>query len=129
MIVPKSSKRREQRAKDNARFAEEFFALTGFRPMAAYREFLPPDLLARAIPSPGELVARFGCRLHTRTSNALRQEDPSPADCKNWTFGSLLELRGFGMFCLLDVMQALHGAGFALDPAPLSLPATSRKEP
>ncbi|HJX54239.1 MAG TPA: hypothetical protein VJ801_15845 [Polyangia bacterium] len=129
MIAAKASKRREQRARDTARFAEAFFALTGFRPVSAYKEFLPPDLLARPIPSPGELVARFGDRLHTRTSNALRQQDPGPDHRKSWTHGSLLELRGFGLFCLLDVMQALHESGFAPDPVPPSLPATARSEP
>jgi hypothetical protein len=127
-MTTKASERREQRARDTARFAETFFALTGFRPVAAYREFLPPDFLARPIPSPSELVARFGDRLHRRTSNALRQQDPGPAHRESWTYDSLLELRGFGMFCLLDVMQALHESGLPLDPAPGSLPATSRSE-
>ena len=126
MIPSKDSKRREQRELDNARFIEAFFALTGFRPAAAYREFLPPDFLARSTPSPSELVERFGNRLGTRTSNALRQQDPGPAFREGWTYGSLLDLRGFGMFCLLDVMQALHGSP---DPAPPAPPATSRKEP
>ena len=127
MIAPKAINRREQRARDTARFAEEFFALTGFRPVAAYREFLPPDFLTRSTPSPAELVARFGGRLHTRTSNALRQQDPSLPQRQDWTYGSLLDLRGFGMFCLLDVMQALHQSGFELEPAPVSPPATPRR--
>jgi hypothetical protein len=126
MIPSQDNKRREQRELDNARFIEAFFALTGFRPAAAYREFLPPDFLARSTPSPSELVERFGDRLGTRTSNALRQQDPGPAFREGWTYGSLLDLRGFGMFCLLDVMQALHGSP---DPAPPAPPATSRKEP
>ena len=126
MIPSKDSKRREQRELDNARFIEAFFALTGFRPAAAYREFLPPEFLARPTPSPAELVERFGDRLHTRTSNSLRQLDPGPAHREGWTYGRLLDLRGFGMFCLLDVMQALHGSP---DPTPSALPATSRKEP
>lgn len=128
MIAPKAIKRRKQRVRDTARFAEAFFALTGFRPASAYRESLPRDFLARWIPSPGELVARLGDRLHTRTSNALRQQDPGAADRESWTYGSLLELRGFGVFCLLDVMQALHESGFPLEPAPRSFPATSRWE-
>jgi hypothetical protein len=122
MMPPNASKRREQRALDNARFIEAFFGLTGFRPTAAYREFLPPDFLARATPSPAELVERFGDRLHTRTSNALRQLDPGPAHREGWTYGSLLDLRGFGMFCLLDVMQALQGSNVQPDPTPSSLP-------
>jgi hypothetical protein len=125
MIAPRAISRREQRARDTARFAEAFFALTGFRPVGAYREFLPPDFLARSIPSPGELVARFGDRLHTRTSNALRQQDPGLPQRQDWTYGSLLELRGFGMFCLLDVMQALHQSGSELEP--VSAPATPRR--
>ena len=128
MIASKTIKRREQRARNTARFAEAFFALTGFRPVAAYREFLPRDFLARWIPSPGELVARFGDRLHRRTSNALRQQDPGSPHREVWTYGSLLELRGFGVFCLLDVMQALHESGFPLDPALRSSPATSPRE-
>lgn len=118
MTGPKSSQRREQREKDSARFAEAFLALTGFRPIAPYREFLPPDFLARTIPSPSELVERFGDRLNTRTSNALRQYDPSPAHGESWTYGRLLDLRGFGMFCLLEVMQALHESGSAPCSAP-----------
>jgi hypothetical protein len=129
MIAPKAINRRERRTRDTARFAEEFFALTGFRPVAAYREFLPPAVLARSIPAPAELVARFGDRLHTRTSNALRQQDPGPTQRQDWTYGSLLELRGFGMFCLLDVMQALHQSGSTLETAPISPPATPRRGP
>ena len=106
-MAPETTTRREKRAKDNSRFAEAFFALTGIRPGAADAGFLPPEFLAQSIPSPAELVARFGRRLHTRTSNALLQYDPIPAD-QRWSYGRLLELRGFGVFCLLDVMQALH---------------------
>ena len=108
MIATRANRRRAKRARDTARFAEEFFALTGFRPVAAYREYLPYYFLARSVPSPGELVARFSGRLHTRTGNALRQQDPGPAHCEGWTYGKLLDLRGFGVFCLLDVMRALR---------------------
>jgi len=108
MTTTKAIERREKRARDTARFADAFFALTGFRPVAAYREFLPPELLAQSIPSPAELASRFGERLHTRTANALRQQDPGPAHREGWTYGRLLELRGFGVFCLLDVMQVLR---------------------
>ena len=55
--------------------------------------------------------------------------NPDPAHRQNWTFGSLLELRGFGMFCLLDVMQALYGSGFALAGEPSARPATPQSEP
>ncbi|HJX66436.1 MAG TPA: hypothetical protein VJ860_21065 [Polyangia bacterium] len=120
MIVSKADQRREKRAQDTARFVEAFFALTGLRPAAAYREFLPPEFLAQSTPSPDELAARFGSRLHTRTSNALRQQDPGAAHREGWTYGSLLELRGFGVFCLLDVMQALRDAGLAFDLGPLA---------
>ena len=113
MIAANVVNRREKRARDTARFAEAFFALTGFRPVAAYREFLPPEFLARSVPSPGELATRFGDRLHTRTSNALRQQDPGPANREGWTYDRLLKLRGFGVFCLLDVMQVLRDSGAA----------------
>jgi hypothetical protein len=33
------------------------------------------------------------------------------------------------MFCLLDVMQALHGSGFALAAEPATRPATPQSEP
>lgn len=70
-------------------------------------------------------MARFGDRLGTRTSNALRQLEPGPANRDGWTYGSLVELRGFGMFCLLDVMQALHDSGSAHE----SLPPPARSDP
>jgi hypothetical protein len=129
MIASQTSKRREKRERDTARFADTFFALTGFRPVAAYKELLPPDFLARSVPSPSELVSRFGDRLHTRTSNALRQQDPGLSQRQDWTYDSLLELRGFGMFCLLDVMQALHESNSTQTPAPLAAPATPKQGP
>jgi hypothetical protein len=33
------------------------------------------------------------------------------------------------MFCLLDVMQALYGSGFALAGEPSARPATPQSEP
>ena len=126
MIAEKAALRREKRAQDTARFVEEFFALTGFRPSAAYREFLPPEFLAQPVPSPAELAARFGGRLLTRTSNALRQQDPGPADLEGWNFDRLRRLRGCGVFCLLDVMRALHESGLALAPASAADPTTAR---
>jgi len=41
---------------------------------------------------------------------------------EGWTYGGLLELRGFGVFCLLDVMQALRDSGVAFDLSPLAEP-------
>jgi hypothetical protein len=100
--------RRQRREQDAARFAEEFFALTGFRPVAAYREALPRELLAQSIPSPDEILTRFGDRLQLRTRNALQRYVVSAVDSAGWTYDRLLDLRGFGLFSLLDVMQALH---------------------
>ena len=103
-----AASRRQRREQDTARFAEEFFALTGFRPVAAYREALPREFLTQSIPSPDELLARFGDRFQLRTSNALRRHVAGAADRVGWTYDRLLDLRGFGLFSLLDVMQALH---------------------
>jgi len=102
--------RRDRRSRDAARFAEAFFTLTGSRPASACREALPRDFLVRAIPSPGKILAHFGDRLQPRTSNALRRHVAGSVDREGWTYDRLLELRGFGMFCLLDVMQALRGS-------------------
>jgi hypothetical protein len=103
-----AASRRQRREQDAARFAEEFFALTGFRPVAAYREALPREFLTQSIPSPDELLARFGDRFQLRTSNALQRYVASTVDRVGWNYDRLLDLRGFGLFSLLDVMQALH---------------------
>ena len=107
MGTDKSISRSERREQDTAHFAEIFARLTGFRPVSACREALPRDFLTRAIPSPEDLVAQFGDRLQTRTRNALQRHVPQPGETDDWTYGRLIELRGFGMFCLIDVMQAL----------------------
>jgi len=100
--------RQRRREQDSARFADEFFALTGFHPVAAYREALPREFLAQSIPSPDEILARLGNRLQLRTRNALQRYVVSAVDRAGWTYDRLLDLRGFGLFSLLDVMQALH---------------------
>ena len=110
MNSEKPISRSDRRERDTARFAEVFCQLTGFRPVSACREALPRDFLARSIPSPAELVAQFGSRLQQRTRNALERYAGSARDAEGWTYGRLIELRGFGMFCLIDVMQALHSA-------------------
>jgi hypothetical protein len=103
----RSISRHERREQDTAQFAEIFCRLTGFRPVSACREALPRDFLTRTIPSPENLVAQFGDRLQTRTRNALQRYVPRLGETDDWTYGRLIELRGFGMFCLIDVMQAL----------------------
>jgi hypothetical protein len=100
--------RSERRQRDSVRFADMFFALAGSRPVSACREALPRDFLTCSIPSPAALVARFGDRLQPRTRNALERHMPNPKDSEGWTYDRLLALRGFGMFCLIDVMQALR---------------------
>jgi hypothetical protein len=110
MDTEKALSRSERRAQDTARFAEVFCELTGFRPVSPCREALPRDFLARSIPAPAELVAQFGTRLQQRTRNALERHGGSASDAEGWTYGRLIELRGFGMFCLIDVMQALRSA-------------------
>jgi hypothetical protein len=107
MGTDRSISRSERREQDTAQFVEIFYRLTGFRPVSACREALPGDFLTRTIPSPEDLVAQFGDRLLTRTRNALQRHVPRPGETDDWTYGRLIELRGFGMFCLIDVMQAL----------------------
>jgi hypothetical protein len=101
--------RSERRQRDNARFADAFFALSGFRPVSACREALPRDFLCRSIPAPAVLVAHIGHRLQPRTRNALERQVSNAKAGGDWTYERLIGLRGFGMFCLIDLMRALQG--------------------
>jgi hypothetical protein len=108
MRIERMTSRNQRRQRDNVRFADAFFTLAGFRPVSACREALPHDFLSRSIPAPAVLVARVGNRLQPRTRNALERQIASAKDGGDWTYERLIELRGFGMFCLIDVMQALQ---------------------
>jgi hypothetical protein len=104
---PASISRTDRRNQDRARFIETFEALTGFRPTSACPEALPNSFLDRAAPTPSELLSRVGNQLEPRTQNALRRQIAGLVDLGPWTFRRLLYVRGFGLFCLIDVMQAL----------------------
>jgi hypothetical protein len=104
------SARATRRQDDTTRFIERFEALTGFRVHSTSREGLPREFLARTVPAPDILVGQYGYEVEPRTHNALCRYEPGrPSD--RWTFGRLLEIRGFGVFSLLDLLEVLakHG--------------------
>lgn len=97
---------------DALRFLERFAALTGLRVASASAESLPPHFLARPAPAPDVLANHYGRDLARRTHNALCRFEPPPPG-EPWTFGRLLQIRGFGLFCLLDVLEVMarHDGG------------------
>jgi hypothetical protein len=107
VIAPRS----QRRHRDTERFILRFAELTGFRVHSDNVGALPLEFLARKVPSPAALMQAYSCELELRTRNALCQFDPRERE-DSWTFGRLLELRGFGVFSLIDLLQALteHGA-------------------
>jgi hypothetical protein len=104
------SARAMRRQDDTARFIERFEVLTGFRVHSTSREGLPREFLARTVPAPDVLVGQYGYELEPRTHNALCRYEPG-RQSDRWTFGRLLEIRGFGVFSLLDLLEILakHG--------------------
>ena len=104
------SERAMRRHDDTARFIQRFEALTGFRVHSTSLEGLPREFLARPVPSPDRLVEQYGYELEPRTHNALCRFEPGRQPDR-WTFGRLLEIRGFGVFSLLDLLEVLakHG--------------------
>lgn len=100
------SRSSDRRRDDTARFIERFEALTGYRVNSTSAEGLPREFLARTVPTPDLLVHQYGYELEPRTHNALCRYEPGRfAD--HWTFGRLLEIRGFGVFSLLDLLEVL----------------------
>jgi hypothetical protein len=108
--VPAGSARAVRRQDDTARFIERFEALTGFRMHSTSIEGLPREFLARTVPSPDVLVREYGYEFEPRTHNALCRYEPG-RQSDRWTYGRLLEIRGFGVFSLLDLLEVLakHG--------------------
>lgn len=98
--------RSQRRRGDTARFIERFAALTGFRVRSDNVAGLPHEFVTRRVQSPAFLVQEYGRELELRTRNALCQFDPGERE-DSWTFGRLLEIRGFGVFSLLDVLEVL----------------------
>jgi hypothetical protein len=108
--TPENSARAMRRQDDTVRFIERFEMLTGFRVHSTSREGLPREFLARTVPTPDVLVRQYGYELEPRTHNALCRYEPG-RQSDRWTFGRLLEIRGFGVFSLLDLLEVLakHG--------------------
>jgi len=107
---PQSSARAVRRNDDTARFIERFEVLTGLRVQSTSMEGLPREFLARPVEPPNHLVDKFGYELEPRTHNALCRYEPGRQPDR-WTYGRLLEIRGFGVFSLLDLLEVLakHG--------------------
>jgi hypothetical protein len=101
------SLRTVRRRADDQRFCKRFGILTGMRAQSAAIEGLPREFLARRVLAPDALLARYGRELENRTRNALYRYEPR-AKPAPWTYGRLLELRGFGVFSLLDVMEVMY---------------------
>ena len=108
---PRAARRRE----DATRFIERFAALTGLQALSASVETLPREFLARTVPPPNQLLDRFGYQLAPRTHNALCRYEPGRPE-EPWTYGRLLEIRGFGMFSLLDLLEVMAKNAAAYRP-------------
>ena len=81
-------------------------SLTGLHLHSANVESLPRELLGREVPDPDVLVRTYRDELEPRTHNALCQREPGrPGEA--WTVGRLLQIRGFGVHSLLDVLAVL----------------------
>ncbi len=106
------STRAKRRREDTAHFIERFAALTGYRVRSTSAETLPRGFLASTVQAPDVLVKQYGFELEPRTQNALCRYEPGPPD--PWNFGRLLNIRGFGVFSLLDLLEVLakHGISY-----------------
>jgi hypothetical protein len=103
---PAEPSRATRRRVDTARFVERFEVLTGFRVGSDSTQALPREFLTRPVQSPETLLRKYGEQLELRTRNALCRFEPGRGD-EGWTFGRLLEIRGFGVFSLLDLLEVL----------------------
>jgi len=56
------------------------------------------------VESPDILVRRYGDEVEPRTHNALCRFEPGRREDR-WTYRRLLEIRGFGVFSLLDLLE------------------------
>jgi hypothetical protein len=103
---PAMASRMARRRIDTARFTQRFAALTGFRVNSDSTQALPREFLVRPVQSPEILIREYGHELELRTRNALCRFEPGRPN-ERWTFGRLLEIRGFGVFSLLDLLDVL----------------------
>jgi hypothetical protein len=95
--------RRRERARQ---LIEGLSALTGLPIDSASPGRLPRRLLDREVPDPALLVRTFRNHLAPRTHNALWQHEPG-LQGRIWTVADLLTIRGFGVYCLLDLLTVL----------------------
>jgi hypothetical protein len=100
--------RATRRRDDTQRFIDRFASVTGLRAQSASIEGLPREFLARTVPAPKDLLDRHGSLLEARTYNALCRYEPGRQDLP-WTYGRLLEIRGFGVFSLIDLLEVMAG--------------------
>jgi hypothetical protein len=113
---PEISARAVRRQNDNLHFIERFAALTGFRVQSASVDALPREFLTRTVSEPDVLVEQYGDELERRTHNALRRYEPG-RPLERWTYGRLLEIRGFGVFSLLDLLEVMAKHGVSSNPS------------
>ena len=110
---------------DAGHFLDRFAALTGIRVRWMSVESLPRAFLLRPVPAPHRLVTEYGDELKPRTCNALCRFEPG-TEGEPWTMRRLLQLPGFGLFSLLDLLEVLaqHGISMRMpdDPAALARP-------
>jgi hypothetical protein len=109
---PEAIARAEHLRDSTKHFVERFAALTGFRVNSTTLGALPREFLTRTVPSPGVLVRQYAYELETRTHNALCRYEPG-YDSDPWTYGRLLEIRGFGASSLLDLLEILANHGIS----------------
>ena len=112
-----SAERAARRHEDDARFIRAFQELTGHLVRSASIDALPREFLAQTIASPEELANQYGDWLEPRTRNALQRYEPGWKPKPRWTYGRLLEVRGFGLFSLIDLLQVMRKLD-AQAPAP-----------
>jgi hypothetical protein len=107
--------RTARRRADATRFIDRFAALTGLRASSDSAHSLPREFLTRPVASPEVLLREYGVELELRTRNALCRFEPVRPH-ERWTFGRLLEIRGFGVFSLLDLLAVMARHGGTRNP-------------
>ena len=106
----RDSARIARRSRDASRFIERFEVLTSYHVRSTSREGLPREFLGRTVPAPNFLAEEYGYELEPRTHNALCRYEPG-RQSDHWTYGRLLEIRGFGVFSLLDLLEVMSRHG------------------
>lgn len=115
---PRSRTARRSARRDRAqRLADRLASLTGLRVRSAKADSLPRELLESCVPAPEVLLRELRDELEPRTHNALCQHEPGHPD-EVWTVRRLLDIRGFGLHSLLDLLDVLasHGPGRPRQP-------------